>query len=222
MSVFRVNKDKNYTVLSNYHFMDKRLSLKAKGLLSQMLSLPENWDFTVAGLVYLNKESKSAVQSTLRELEECGYLVRMRTKNDKGQFDYIYDIYEKPKHGEPRTENRVTDNPCTENMPQLNTNIQNTNKENTNKQKKSASRFLPPKVEEVKAYCLERNNAVDPEQFVDFYASKGWKVGSQPMKDWKASVRTWEKRDADKNKPKPKDDRWYKPEDNDMDEDWPF
>lgn len=206
MSVFRVNKDKNYTVLSNYHFMDKRLSLKAKGLLSQMLSLPEDWDFTVAGLVYLNKESKSAVQSTLRELEECGYLVRMKTKNEKGQFDYIYDIYEKPKHGEPRTENRVTDIPCTENQPQLNTNIQNTNEQNTYNKNKSAKRFSAPSVEEVKAYCEERQNGIDPEQFVDFYESKGWRVGAQSMKDWKAAVRTWEKRDAERKAPLPHQD----------------
>lgn len=138
MAVIRINKTKNYTVMSNHHFKDRRLSLKAKGLLSQMLSLPVNWDYTVAGLVAINKESKSAVQSTLKELEDCGYLVRTRTQNDKGQFDYIYDIYEKPNHGEPRTENRYTDNPCTENVPQLNTNELNTNnkinKDKINKQ----------------------------------------------------------------------------------------
>lgn len=61
--------------------------------------------------------------------------------------------------------------------------------------RKAASRFSPPTLEEVKAYCLERNNKVNPEQFVDFYSSKGWKIGSQTMKDWKAAVRTWEKRE---------------------------
>lgn len=67
--------------------------------------------------------------------------------------------------------------------------------------KKSATRFTPPTAEEVRAYCQERGNNVDPERFVDFYAAKGWKIGSSPMKDWKAAVRTWEKRDSD-NKPK--------------------
>lgn len=127
MSVFRVNATKNYTVMSNIHFRDKRLSLKAKGLLSQMLSLPKSWDYTVAGLVSINKESKAAIQSTLKELEECSYLVRTRTKNEKGQFDYIYDIYEKPCHGKPQNENQFTDNPCTENQPQYNTKELNTN-----------------------------------------------------------------------------------------------
>lgn len=70
-------------------------------------------------------------------------------------------------------------------------------------EKKSAKRFTPPKVEEVQAYCQERGNNVDAERFVDFYASKGWKVGNSSMKDWKASVRTWEKRDSE-NKPKQK------------------
>ena len=60
-----------------------------------------------------------------------------------------------------------------------------------------APRFSPPSVEEVRAYCMERRNGVDPERFVDFYASKGWKVGREPMKDWKACVRTWERRDRD-------------------------
>lgn len=127
MSVIRVNKTKDYTVMSNYHFRDKRLSLKAKGLLSEMLSLPNNWDYTVIGLVSLNKESKSAIQSTLKELEECGYLIRTRTQDEKGQFDYIYDIYEHPVTEKPQTENQVTDNPCTENVPQYNTKELNTN-----------------------------------------------------------------------------------------------
>lgn len=74
--------------------------------------------------------------------------------------------------------------------------------------KESTKRFLPPKLEEVRAYCEERDNQIDPEQFVDFYESKGWKVGAQPMRNWKAAVRTWEKRDAEKAKPKG-EDRYY-------------
>ena len=127
MAIFRVNKNTNYTVMSNYHFKDKNLSLKAKGLLSQMLSLPPKWDYTVAGLCAINKENKTAIQSTLKELEEHGYLKRTRSQNNKGQFDYIYDIFEKPW-----TENLVTDNRCTENVPQLNTNKLSTKVLSTN------------------------------------------------------------------------------------------
>ena len=221
MAVIRINKTKDYTVMSNYHFKDRGLSLKAKGLLSQMLSLPENWDYTVAGLVSINKESKAAIQSTLKELEDRYYLIRTRTQNDKGQFDYIYDIYEQPCHGEPRTENRCTDNPCTENQPQYNTKELNTNnkihKDKINKES-SAKRFTPPTVEDVKSYCLSRNNNINAEQFVDFYTAKGWKVGNTPMKDWKAAVRTWEQRDFSNRKQK--DDRFYKSEP--VEDDLPF
>lgn len=203
MSVFRVNKDKNYTVISNYHFRDKRLSLKAKGLLSQMLSLPQDWDYTVAGLVSINKESKSAIQAALAELEQNGYLVRTKTQNEKGQFDYIYDIYEKPGHGKPRTENPSTDNPCTGNVPQLNTYKQNTEKLNKENKNKSASRFTPPTLKDVKAYCYNRNSSVDPETFMDYYISVGWKISGKPMKDWKAAVRTWERRDAKSSAKRP-------------------
>lgn len=206
MSVIRVNKTKDFTVMSNHHFRDKRLSLKAKGLLSEMLSLPEDWDYTVAGLVFINKESKSSIQSTLKELEETGYLARTRTQNELGQFDYIYDIYEKPSHGEPQTENQFTDNPCTENQPQYNTKVENTDdkvlKNKVSKiERTKCPRFVRPTVEEVQAYCQERGNSVNAERFVDFYTANGWKVGKNPMKDWKASVRTWEKRD---NESKPK------------------
>ena len=75
MAVIRINKDHNYTVMSNYHFKEKEMSLKAKGLLSLMLSLPNTWDYSIAGLVAICKENESAVKSTLNELKKFGYLV---------------------------------------------------------------------------------------------------------------------------------------------------
>lgn len=136
MSVIRVNNTKGFTVMSNYHFQDKEISLKAKGLLGLMLSLPSNWDYSVNGLVTIVKENKAAVQSALKELEEHKYLKRTRVQDETGRFDYVYDIYEKPYDKLPCTENRCTDiqcteNRCTENQPQINTNKQNTNKQNT-------------------------------------------------------------------------------------------
>lgn len=203
MAVLRVNKTKDYTVMSNTHLRDKRLTLKAKGLLSVMLSLPDNWDYSVDGLVAISKENKTAIQNTLKELETCGYLERTRTQDGFGRFDYIYDIFEQPKAKTPQAENLFTDNlftesPCTENQPQLNTNIPNTKEQNTNisntERKRAASRFTPPTVEEVQAYCQERQNNVDPQRFVDYYTANGWKVGGRaPMKDWKAAVRNWER-----------------------------
>lgn len=136
MSMIRVNNTKGFTVMSNYHFQDKEISLKAKGLLGLMLSLPSNWDYSVNGLATIVKENKAAVQSALKELEEHKYLKRTRVQDETGRFDYIYDIYEKPYDKLPWTENPCTDVQCTEvrcteNRPQINTNKQNTNKQNT-------------------------------------------------------------------------------------------
>lgn len=136
MAVIRVNNTKGFTVMSNYHFQDKEISLKAKGLLGLMLSLPSNWDYSVNGLVAIVKENKAAVQTALKELEEHKYLKRTRVQDETGRFDYIYDIYEKPYDKLPCTENRCTDIQCTEvqcteNQPQINTNKQITNKQNT-------------------------------------------------------------------------------------------
>lgn len=136
MSVIRVNNTKGFTVMSNYHFQDKEISLKAKGLLGLMLSLPSNWDYSVNGLVTIVKENKAAVQTALKELEEHKYLKRTRVQDETGRFDYVYDIYEKPYDKLPCAENRCTDiqcteNRCTENQPQINTNKQSTNKQNT-------------------------------------------------------------------------------------------
>ena len=136
MSVIRVNNTKGFTVMSNYHFQDKEISLKAKGLLGLMLSLPSNWDYSVNGLVAIVKENKAAVQTALKELEEHKYLKRTRVQDETGRFDYIYDIYEKPYDKLPCTENLCTDIQCTEvqcteNQPQINTNKQITNKQNT-------------------------------------------------------------------------------------------
>lgn len=204
MAVIRVNKNKNYTIMSNYHFRDKNLSLKAKGLLSQMLSLPDEWDYSVDGLVAINKESKTAIQSTLKELEKCGYLVRTKTHDKYGRINYVYDVYEEPCKETPRTENPITVKPCTESMPQLNTNKSNTKELNTNKKNTKnkgktthkSNKFVVPSVEEVKAYCNERNNGIDPERFVDYYEARGWMIGKNHIKDWKACIRTWERNDS--------------------------
>ena len=96
MSVIRVNKTKDYSVMSNYHLKDKNLSLKAKGLLSVMLSLPDDWDYSINGLAQISQEGTKAIRSALQELEQVGYLIRLKTTDKNGRFDYIYDIYEMP------------------------------------------------------------------------------------------------------------------------------
>jgi hypothetical protein len=128
MSVIRVNKTANYTVLSNYHFKEKKMSLKAKGLLSLMLSLPDTWNYTIAGLVSLSKDGKDSVMSGLAELENFGYLIRTQKVNERGQFSGIeYNIYEQPQETNPiaekqNSEKQNSENQISENPPQLNTN----------------------------------------------------------------------------------------------------
>lgn len=137
MPVIRVQKNDNYTTMSNIHLRDKRLSLKAKGLLSQFLSLPENWDYKLTGLTIINKESKSAIGSALNELEEMGYLTRQQTHGEAGRFGKNeWTIREVPLLRPPipdftATENKPPGNMVAENMPQLNTDISNTEKRKT-------------------------------------------------------------------------------------------
>ena len=140
MSVIRVNKTKNYTVMSNEHLKDKRLSLKAKGLLSVMLSLPDTWDYSISGLVAICKESETAVKSTLNELKSCGYLVvtkKMPNETESGRIEYVYDIFEKAQTEKQAVEKQGVENLGVEslgleNVRQLSTKQQSTYEENTN------------------------------------------------------------------------------------------
>ena len=138
MAVFRVERNTGYTVMSNHHLRNKELSLKAKGLLSQMLSLPEDWDYTLAGLSYINREKIDAIREAVRELERAGYIQRSRERDEKGRLrgtDYI--IYEQPPNldlptlenptlGNPTLENPTQEKPTLENPTQLNKDIQKT------------------------------------------------------------------------------------------------
>lgn len=96
MAVFKVEKKKNYTIMSNYNLRDKDLSLKAKGLLSFMLSLPSDWDYSLNGLCAICKEQETAIKSTVRELKRKRYLIIDKVRNNKGHFEYVYNIYEQP------------------------------------------------------------------------------------------------------------------------------
>lgn len=102
MAVIRINKNENQSLSSNYYLMKKDMSLKAKGLLSLMLSLPDDWDYSIAGLVSICKENETAIKSTLKELKEFGYLRITKLKPDKDinrtKFVYVYDIFEFPQN----------------------------------------------------------------------------------------------------------------------------
>lgn len=142
-SVCRVAKQKGYTVMSNYHLRDQSISLKSKGLLSQILSLPEDWDYTVEGLAMINKESRDAIRTSVRELEAAGYIVRHRDRDDLGRLrSSVYIIYEKPQTAEGLCDDMdyfhkpTLDNPAQEksalgNPTQLNKDIQSKDIQNT-------------------------------------------------------------------------------------------
>ena len=136
MAVFRIEKTRDYTVMANHHFRNTALSLKAKGLLSLMLSLPEDWDYTTKGLARICKDGVDSICSTVKELEEHGYIIRHRVRNGNGQLAEVeYTILEQPEQLSPKRENPVLGKPILEkpeqgepeqgNPAQLNTNQSN-------------------------------------------------------------------------------------------------
>ena len=155
MATFRVNKTSDYTVISNYHLREKEMSLKAKGLLTLMLSLPENWDYSISGLASICAENETAIKTGLNELKKFGYLriskIFPNKKRGNKKIEYVYEIFEKPlkedkrqkeqKTEEQTLESQVIENQGVENLPlesqavenqgQLNTKELNTNKLNT-------------------------------------------------------------------------------------------
>ena len=145
MAVFRIEKTRNYTVMSNYHLRDMSLSLKAKGLLSLMLSLPENWDYTMKGLARICKDGIDSISGGIRELEAHGYLIRARVRGANGQLGSIeYTILEQPKAPSPTQEKPIRENPVQAN-PMLDAPIQenpaqlNTKESSKDKSKKDLS-----------------------------------------------------------------------------------
>lgn len=140
MAVFRVEKNRNYTIMSNVHLKDKGISLKAKGLLSVILSLPEDWNYTTRGLAAICKEGVDSIGTALRKLESAGYLSRHRLRDKNGRIsDTEYIIYESP-HKKTEADTPDTASPCTENPymvkpypenpAQLNTQVSNTYESN--------------------------------------------------------------------------------------------
>ena len=201
MAVLRKEKKNNFTVIDNAIFKDRTLSFKAKGLLCQMLSLPDGWEYSVKGLAALASDKYSAITSGLKELEEAGYF-RREQRFDNGKFaGYEYIISETPCTNNSDftfSENPISENTISENPTQLNTKESITNQSRT---KDIDTRHqIPPKIEMVQAYINDHGYNVDAQSFMDFYDSKGWFVGKNKMKDWQAAVRTWSKNEYSKPK----------------------
>ena len=156
MAVYRVERTRDYTVMSNYHLKDTTLSLKAKGLLSMFLSFPEDWNYSTRGLAKICKEGVEAVGNTIKELEKAGYIIRRQLRGANGRItDTEYIIYEKPQTPEPSPPDTVTpdmvppdtespdmDAPHMENPAQLNINQSKTQKSNT--KRSNTHSILPP------------------------------------------------------------------------------
>lgn len=198
MPVFRVEKTRDFTVMCNHHLRNRNMSLRAKGLLSLMLSLPEECDYTLKGLARISMEGVDAIRTVIRELEELGYLERHRKRNEKGQLkDIEYIIHERPvvnKHESeqpifdapapdaPVWENPTLDTPISEHTTQLNTNISNTKESNTDDIKYPSINNMPGETKSVNVGegWIERysKNKVVVMQNIDYdylclYHSKG-------------------------------------------------
>ena len=160
MAVFRINKTRDYTVMSNHHFRNTALSLKAKGLLSLMLSLPENWDYTLKGLARICRDGVDSISAGVRELEQHGYLIRERVRNSNGQLGaIIYTILEQPRDAAPVSavpilenpiqEIPILESPMQEKPTQLNKDILNTQLSNTYESNPILSNPPAPKGEQI-------------------------------------------------------------------------
>lgn len=277
MDAIKICKTSSYTTISTAHFKERGMSLKAKGLLSLMLALPDGWACSVSGLVELSSDGRESVTTALKELERFGYLKRERQMTEDGKFaGYDYTVCEKPFTGKPSTGKPSTGKPFTgkpstvqeynnniynnNNSTTTNSNNSNTNlntqetnrvlkttnvdtnnsntqetkeiyinpliptvyaplltenpeneeksgaerpedttsynpKQKSENNKKTSKQFTPPTLEEVQAYCKERNNNVDAKRFWDYYEAAGWKDQSgKPVKSWKQKmIAVWEK-----------------------------
>lgn len=161
-------------------FDGKKIVVKKGQYLTSVRKLAKEWHW-----------GNAKTLSYLRLLEEC----EMITRNADSRRTLItivnYGVYQ-DENIEQRNSNRTVTDTVTERRPTTNNNINNEN--NINKK----NIFVPPTLEDVKTYCQERNNQVDANKFIDFYSSKGWMIGKNKMKDWKAAVRTWEKEETKK------------------------
>ena len=211
MAIFRVNKNKNYTVMSNYHLKDANMSFKAKGLLSMMLSLPDDWDYSIAGLSKISKENERAIKTILGELKELGYLriVKLMPNETKsGRIEYIYDIYEMSVYKKQEyqkqgvefqeVEKQQVEKQEVEKVGQINTNIQNNKKTNTKKQntniKREYGEFKNVLLTDDEYKKIEEINALSQiENLSRYIASTG-----KRYKSHYATILNWDRRDKQK------------------------
>ena len=190
MAVFRINKSKDFVTMSKYHFKEKGMSLKAKGLLSEMLSLPEEWDYSVTGLTQINLESRNCINSILNELEEFGYLKRTRNYVNGRIDSWTYDIYERPLHLQNEDiENVDIEILDIENDTQLNNKELNNKQYKENNKKKKYGEYKNVLLTEKEYERLKEDfgNVDELIKYLDEYIEeKGYKSKSHNL-----SIRRW-------------------------------
>ena len=204
-------KSKNHVTINNAIMKERDVSLKAKGLFALVMSLPDDWDFSIKGICAITKENYTAVNSAIHELIDAGYC-RRQTVKENGKFVGCDYEFSEVKTGSPRLGFPHTENPHVENLngnninstinSPLNDNISSINTPDKKEKERefiSKSRFQKPKIEEIESYIREKKMHFDASQFYDHYESNGWMVGRTHMKDWKAACRTWERKRMDKS-----------------------
>lgn len=206
MAILRKERRDHYTVIDNTVFFDYSLSYKAKGLLCQMLSLPDGWSFSIEGLTRFSTDGKASVMSALNELKDAGYFYRVQLREGNRISGVEYVISETKSADFQDAENQHAEKQNAENQTLLNTNILNTNKSNTKdihidhateKPKKGnlhSNPSLRPTLEEVEAYAREKSLNIDTKFFYDFFTEGEW-VDSEgkPVQSWKQKLITWSK-----------------------------
>jgi hypothetical protein len=184
MAILRKVKKNDYTIIDNNIFKNTKLTLKAKGMICTMLSLPDNWVFNEMGLTQLSNDSRTGIRSTLKELQEFGYLKRERARDEKGILrDTIYTIYEEPMYQKPTLDKPTLDKKHYKEL---------IDKELNNKKEIYKERFIKPTFEEIEKYIEEKNMNVNAQTFYNYFTESNW-VDSKgnKVKNWKQKLITW-------------------------------
>jgi hypothetical protein len=207
--VIRIKHESDFTIIGNSALQDGSLSWTARGLLAYMLSLPPGWNIHERELLAHTTDKRLATHNAMKELIQAGYVFKKQGKDFRNET-YFFVSDSKTTRGiaenQPR-HSRKSDQPLAENQPRgivENQQLQSTHIQINNKKKQIKERgekppppgislkFKEPTFEEVKAYCEERKNSINPGRFINFYESKGWMIGKNKMKDWKAAIKSWE------------------------------
>ena len=216
LTTIKVEKNQNYTIMSNWHLRDKELSLKAKGLMSYMLSLPPEWDFSVVGLASCLAESKNTISKILNELIDKGYMERKQERQGKLFSGYSYILHELSCRKSWDTKTQYPKNEAQINTKEINTKEINIGGKAPRGTKKD---FVPPTKEDIRAYISEKIEAgkteyknVDVNTFFDYYNEADWHMSNgRKIKSWKQCLITWASREWNKKQEQPKKEEVKRP-----------